>query len=363
MITTTALDLQTGSVFGQMQAMEHENLVFCQDGPTGLKAIIAVHNTNLGPALGGCRIWHYDNEAAAVTDALRLSRGMTYKNSIAGLNLGGGKAVIISEPGQVRDEAFFRRFGRFVNDLGGKYITAEDVGISTNEIAIITQETKHVSGKPESMGGGGDPSPITAYTVYLGMKASAKKVWGTDSLAGKRVAVQGVGHVGQNLLGYLQKEGAVLFVSDYYQERAEAIGAQFGATVVGLDEIYDLEIDIYAPCALGATINDDTIDRLQCRVIAGAANNQLKDEVRHGYMLKDRGIVYAPDFLINCGGVINVYHEIHGYNRANVMTDVERIYDYTYKILTLADQDGISTHEAAMNLARHRVMTGTQIGL
>lgn len=364
MIATATPQVKTNSsLFGQLASMEHENLVFCHDATTGLKAIIGIHNTNLGPALGGCRIWHYDNEEAAVTDVLRLSRGMTYKNSIAGLNLGGGKAVILSEPGQVRDEAFFRRFGRFVNDLSGKYITAEDVGMSTREIEWVSKETAHTSGKPESMGGSGDPSPVTAYTVYMGMKAAAKVAFGSDSLEGRRIAVQGAGHVGQNLMGYLKKEGAILFVSDYYADKAAEAALKFGANLVGLDEIYDLDLDIYAPCALGATLNDDTIPRLKCAVVAGAANNQLKEEVKHGYMLKDRGIVYAPDFLINCGGVINVYHEIHGYAKERVMADVERIYGYTYKILTLAQAEGISTHEAAMNVARERVLTGQPISL
>lgn len=363
MPATITQDVRETGLFAQMSAMDHENVVFCHDAATGLKAIIGVHNTNLGPALGGCRIWHYENEQQALTDVLRLSRGMTFKNSIAGLNLGGGKAVIISEPGQVRDEAFFRRFGRFVNDLGGKYITAEDVGMSTKEIELVSRETKHVSGMPESMGGSGDPSPVTAYTVYLGMKAAAKKAFGTDSLAGKRIAIQGAGHVGENLMRYLQKEGAIMFVCDYYKEKAVAIAKEVGATVVELEDIYDLDVDIYAPCALGATLNHDTIPRLKAQVVAGAANNQLKDEVVHGYMLKDRGIVYAPDFLINCGGVVNVYHEIHGYDRNKVMEYVERIYNYTLNIFILADKEGISNHEAALKIAAERIKTGKAIAL
>lgn len=356
-------EVKAPGLFSQLAELDHENVVYCHDAATGLKAIIGVHNTNLGPALGGCRIWHYDNEQAALTDVLRLSRGMTYKNAIAGLNLGGGKAVIISEPGQVRDEAFFRRFGRFVNDLGGKYITAEDVGMSPKEIEIVSRETKHVSGMPEHLGGSGDPSPVTAYTVYLGMKAAAKKAYGSDNLAGKKVAVQGVGHVGHNLLNYLKKEGAVLYVSDYYNDKAIEVANQVGAQVVGLDEIYDLDMDIYAPCALGATLNDDTIPRLRCQVVAGAANNQLKDETRHGYMLKDLGIIYAPDFLINCGGVVNVYHEIHGYDRAKVMAYVERVYDYTLKIISQAEAEKTSVHEAALAIAKERVRTGMDISL
>lgn len=352
---TDLAEVKDTSLFAELSKTKHENVVFCYDEPTGLKAIIGIHNTVLGPALGGTRIWNYANEADALNDVLRLSRGMTYKNAISGLNLGGGKAVIIGDARTIKTEALMKRFGQFVNDLGGKYITAEDVGVNTHDIEIISSVTPYVSGKPESMGGGGDPSLFTAHGVYLGMKAAVKKVYGNDSLEGKRIAVQGVGHVGTFLLEKLHKEGAILYVTDYYEEKAVSIANKIGATVVGVDDIYDLDMDIYAPCALGATLNDNTLPRLKCKVVAGAANNQLKDEVRHGQMVLDLGITYAPDFLINAGGVINVYQEVMGYNREKVFALVEKIYDYTSEILNLADKSGITTHAAAMQAAEKRI--------
>jgi len=343
------------SLFQEISTTNHEQVVFCHDAETGLKAIIGIHNTVLGPALGGCRIWNYASEQEALNDVLRLSRGMTYKNAISGLNLGGGKAVIIGDSRTIKTKAFMQRFGRFVNDLGGKYISAEDVGVNTTDIENMFEVTKYVSGKPQHLGGGGDPSVFTAYGVYLGMKASAKKAFGTDSLAGKRIAVQGVGHVGSLLLGHLQKEGAVLFVSDFFEDKAIEAAAKFGATLVGLNDIYDLDVDIYAPCALGATLNDDTIGRLKCAVIAGAANNQLKDEVKHGNELMAKGIIYAPDFLINAGGVINVYQEVIGYNEAAAYASVEKIYQFTADLLDKAELEGITTQQAALNTAEARI--------
>jgi len=343
------------SLFQEISTTNHEQVVFCNDNETGLKAIIGIHNTVLGPALGGCRIWNYASEAEALNDVLRLSRGMTYKNAISGLNLGGGKAVIIGDSRTIKSTALIQRFARFVNDLGGKYITAEDVGVNTGDIETMFGITPHVSGKPQHLGGGGDPSVFTAYGVFLGMKAAAKKAFGTDSLAGKRIAVQGVGHVGSILLDHLKKEGAVLFVSDFFEDKAIAAAAKFGATLVGLDEIYDLDIDIYAPCALGATLNTDTISRLKCVVVAGAANNQLKDEVVHGNQLKNKGIIYAPDFLINAGGVINVYQEVIGYDEKAAYTSVEKIFDFTTNIINLAEKEGITTHQAALQTAEARI--------
>jgi leucine dehydrogenase len=334
----------------------HEQVVFCHDEPTGLKAIIAIHNTVLGPALGGTRMWSYASEQEALTDVLRLSRGMTFKAAISGINLGGGKAVIIGDAKTKKTEAFLRRFGKFVNSLNGKYITAEDVNMKTSDMEYINMETKYVTGLPESMGGGGDPSPVTAYGVYLGMKATAKKVYGEDSLAGKRVAVQGVGQVGMHLVEYLVKENADVFVTDLFEEKALAIAKKYDVVPVGQDEIYDLDVDIYAPCALGATVNDDTIARLRCNIIAGAANNQLKDELKHGYMLMDKSITYAPDFLINAGGLINVYNEYQGnYSRKRVFEQAEKIYDTCFNILTLAEKEKISSQEAAIKLSEKRI--------
>lgn len=343
-------------IFGTLTRMGHEQVLFCQDEATGLKAIIAIHNTVLGPALGGTRMWNYATEQEALTDVLRLSRGMTFKASISGVNLGGGKAVIIGDAKTMKNEAFLRRFGKFVNSLNGKYITAEDVNMKTSDMEFISMETSHVTGLPESMGGGGDPSPVTAYGVYLGMKATAKKVYGSDSLTGKKVGVQGIGQVGLHLVEYLVKENANVFVTDIFEDKVKAVAAQFNVTGVLQDAIYDLDMDIYAPCALGATLNDDTIGRLNCSMIAGAANNQLKDETRHGYMLMDKSIAYAPDFLINAGGLINVYNEHLGnYNRKRVFEQAEKIYATCLTILNVAENEKISSQEAAIKLAEKRI--------
>jgi leucine dehydrogenase len=356
MIDIKEMEAVDNSLFAKVSTMGHEQVVFCHDEATGLKAIIGIHNTVLGPALGGTRMWQYATEQEALTDVLRLSRGMTYKASISGLNLGGGKAVIIGDASKMKTEAFLRRFGRFVESLGGKYITAEDVNMKTRDMEYVAMETNHVTGLPESMGGGGDPSPVTAYGTYLGMKAAANKVYGNDDLSGKKVAVQGVGQVGMYLVEYLTKENAEVYITDIAQDKLKTISEKFGAKVVGMDEVYDLDVDIYAPCALGATLNDDTISRLKCLIVAGAANNQLKNETKHGYMLMDKGITYAPDFLINAGGLINVYAEyLGGYNKENTYQQAEKIYDTCMNIFTLADQDKISPQEAAIKLAEERI--------
>lgn len=349
-------NVQQVGLFGALTQLGHEQVVFCHDEATGLKAIIAIHNTVLGPALGGTRMWNYANEQEALTDVLRLSRGMTFKAAISGLNLGGGKAVIIGNASTQKTEAFLRRFGKFVNSLNGKYITAEDVNMKTSDMEYINMETKHVTGLPESMGGGGDPSPVTAFGVYMGMKATARHVFGTDSLEGKRIGVQGVGQVGMHLVEYLKKEGAQIFITDLFADKVKSLATRFGVTGIAQDDIYDLDMDIYAPCALGATLNDDTIPRLRCAMVAGAANNQLKDEVKHGYMLIDRSIAYAPDFLINAGGLINVYNEYLGhYNRERVFAQAEKIYQTCTNILELASAERISTQEAAIRLAQDRI--------
>ena len=351
--------VQTG-VLGKVMQMGHEQVVFCYDEHTGLRALIAIHNTTLGPALGGTRMWNYATEEEALTDVLRLSRGMTFKAAISGLNLGGGKAVIMGDASKLKTEAFMRRFGKFVNSLGGKYITAEDVNMKTADMEFISMETKHVTGLPESMGGGGDPSPVTAYGTYLGMKATAKKVFGSDSLTGKRVGVQGVGQVGMHLVDHLIKENAKVFITDISDEKVDAVAAKTGAIPVPMEKIYSLDMDIYAPCALGATLNDETIPQLKCAMVAGAANNQLKDETRHGYMLIDRGITYAPDFLINAGGLINVYNEYVGnYNRQRAYEQAEKIYTTCLNILTLASREKISSQEAAIRTAENRI---TEVG-
>jgi len=343
------------SVFEHMQDTGHEQLVFCHDPASGLNAIIGIHNTTLGPALGGTRLWAYGSHEEAIVDALRLSRGMTFKAAISGLNLGGGKAVIIADPKQ-KSEALWRRYGKFVDSLNGKYITAEDVNTSARDMEYIALETKHVTGVPEYMGGSGDPSPFTAYGVFVGMKACANKVWGSDSLAGKRVLVQGVGHVGQYLVGHLVESGARVMISDIAEEKLKQTQQKFsGVEVVAGDKIFDTEMDVYAPCALGATVNDDSIARLKAPIIAGAANNQLADENVHGPQLIGRGIYYAPDFLINAGGLINVAAELTGYNKERVMGNVEKIYDRTLEIFDLSEREGIHTQAAAMRIAEKRL--------
>lgn len=348
--------IEQDGLFGTLAQLGHEQVVFCYDEPTGLKSIIGIHNTTLGPALGGTRMWNYTDEHEALTDVLRLSRGMTFKASISGLNLGGGKAVIIGDAKTLKTEAFLRRFGKFINSLNGKYITAEDVNMKTADMEFIGMETKYVTGLPESLGGGGDPSPLTAYGTYLGMKAAAKKVYGNDSLSSKKIMVQGVGQVGTHLVEYLMKENAKVFISDISEEKLIMLAKQYGVTVVEQKDVYDADADIYAPCALGATLNDNTIPKLRCSIVAGAANNQLKDEVKHGYMLIDRGITYAPDFLINAGGLINVYNEYLGnYNRERVFEQTERIYSTCLHILNLAENEKINSQEAAIRVAEKRI--------
>jgi leucine dehydrogenase len=342
-------------VIEKMANNEHEQVVFCQDKATGLKAIIAIHNTTLGPALGGTRMWMYNNELEALNDVLRLSRGMTFKASISGLNLGGGKAVIIGDSYTQKSEALFRRFGKFVESLSGKYITAEDVGISPRDMEYVKMETDHVSGLPESLGGSGDPSPVTAYGVYMGMKAAAKEQFGNDSLSGLKIAVQGVGHVGETVVKHLTQEGAKLTISDINTERVNSIANKYNTEVVEGDAIFDLDMDIYSPCALGATLNDNTIERLKCGVIAGAANNQLADENIHGSQLVERDILYAPDFLINAGGLINVYREVEGISQKRAMELTENIYNTTLDIFAKAKAEGMTPHNAALELAKNRV--------
>jgi leucine dehydrogenase len=342
-------------IFSQLSTYNHEQIVFCNDNATGLKAIIAIHNTVLGPGLGGTRVWNYNNEAEAINDVMRLSRGMTYKAAISGLNLGGAKAVIIGDASKIKTEALMRKFGKFVENLNGKYITAEDVNTTTKDMEYVHMETSHVVGLPESTGGGGDPSPVTAYGVYMGMKASAKQVFGNDSLSGKKIAVQGVGKVGGHLLEFLHKEGAQLFITDINAEILNHYASTLGATVVTGEEIYGLDVDVFAPCALGAILNETNIAKLKCSIVAGAANNQLADENIQGPALMKMGITYAPDFLINAGGLINVYQEHIGYNRETAYRKAEHIYDVTLEILKISASQNIHTQKAAMDLAEKRI--------
>ncbi|MBP92856.1 leucine dehydrogenase [Bizionia echini] len=342
-------------VFGQQSFDNHEQVVFCNDKDTGLKAIIGIHNTVLGPALGGTRMWNYVNEWEALNDALRLSRGMTYKSAITGLNLGGGKAVIIGDAKTQKTPELMRKFGEFVHSLSGKYITAEDVGMTTADMDTVREVTPYVTGISESLGGAGNPSPITAYGVFMGMKAAAKYKFGSDVLEGKSVFVQGIGNVGEALVEHLVDEGANVTISDISQERLEEVRSKYAVSIYGGHDIYSEAMDIYAPCALGATINDDTIYKIKAQVIAGAANNQLAVEQKHGKILQERGIVYAPDFLINAGGIINVYAELEGYDRKEIMRKTENIYNTTLEILNNANTHNITTNHAALNIAQARI--------
>ncbi|WP_179354023.1 Glu/Leu/Phe/Val family dehydrogenase [Winogradskyella vidalii] len=344
-------------VFGQYSFDDHEQIVFCNDKDTGLKAIIGIHNTVLGPALGGTRMWNYNSEWEALNDVLRLSRGMTFKSAITGLNLGGGKAVIIGDAKTQKTPELMRRFGEFVNDLSGRYITAEDVGMTTEDMDTVREVTPYVTGISESKGGAGNPSPITAYGVFMGMKAAAKFQFGSEILEDKSVYVQGIGNVGEALVEHLVNEGANVTISDISQERLEEVRSKYGVTIYGGKDIYSEEMDIYAPCALGATINDDTIQKLKAKVVAGAANNQLAEESKHGLILQERGIVYAPDFLINAGGIINVYAELENYDRQEIMRKTENIYNTTLEILDNAKVNNLTTNNAALNIARERIET------
>ncbi|WII71053.1 Glu/Leu/Phe/Val dehydrogenase [Bdellovibrio sp. 22V] len=335
---------------------DHEQVVFCNDPHVGLKAIIAIHNTSLGPALGGTRMWNYKNEEEALIDVLRLSKGMTYKAAASGLNLGGGKAVIIGDPKTQKSEGLFRAFGQFVNSLNGKYITAEDVGTSVQDMEHIYMETPWVTGIPKDFGGSGDPSPYTAHGVLMGIKASAKEKFGTDSLKGMRVAVQGLGNVGSNLVNYLVQEGAVVTVADIDMNRTKAVAEKSGSKAVSPDEILFVETDILAPCALGAIVNDQTITKFKTKVIAGGANNVLA-EARHGDQLKELGVLYAPDYVINAGGLMNVFVELEGYSPERAFEKTKRVYDNILKVYEIAKRDNIGTHTAADRLAEERINT------
>lgn len=342
-------------LFDELQTAGHEQVVICSDPKTGLRAIIAIHDTTLGPALGGTRMWMYTSEDAALKDVLRLSRGMTYKAAISGLNLGGGKAVIIGDPRTDKTEPLFRSFGRFVNGLAGRYITAEDVGMEVQNMEWIYSETKYVTGIPESMGGSGNPSPVTAYGVYMGVKAAAQKAYGSDSLEGKKIALQGAGHVASYFAKHAASEGAKIYLTDIFEDKANQLAKEVGAEIVAPDEIYGLDVDIFTPCALGGVVNDQTIEQFKCAVVAGGANNILDDENRHGQMLLDKGIIYAPDYVINAGGIINISSELEGYNRELAMQNTQKIYDTTLKVLAYSDEHGIPTHKASNILAEQRI--------
>jgi leucine dehydrogenase len=340
-------------VFHKLAEYRYEQLVFCHDKTTGLRAIIAIHDTTLGPALGGCRMYPYMSEEEAIVDVLRLARGMTYKAAASGLNLGGGKSVIIGNP-EDKSEGLLRSFGRYIETLGGRYIVAEDVGTSTEDMEHIRIETSHVVGVDVTHGGSGDPAPFTALGVQQGMRACAEEVFGRPSLEGRTVAVQGLGNVGYKLCELLRDDGANLMVTDLREDVVEQAVQEFGAKPVEPDEILSLPCDILAPCALGAVVNDMSLSNFRCSIIAGSANNILL-EARHGEALAERGILYAPDYVINAGGLINVADELEGYNKTRATKRVARIYDSVKSIFAIAKRDGIPTNAAADTLALERI--------
>lgn len=333
---------------------DHEEVVFCNHKESGLKAIIAIHNTALGPALGGTRMWNYASDEEALVDVLRLSRGMTYKAANAGLNLGGGKAVIIGDPKKLKSEALFRAFGMYVNSLNGKYITAEDVGTTVRDMECVFMETPWVTGIPKGLGGSGDPSPYTARGVLCGIKAAVKEKLGADSLQGIRVAVQGMGNVGSNLLRFLKDEGAIVTIADNNKEAVQKLSEQYGAEILDPDAIVTSECDVFAPCALGAVINDETIQGLKCKIVAGGANNQLA-EARHGDMLRELDILYAPDYVINSGGLMNVFVELEGYSPERAYEKTEQVYDNLMEVFAIAKKDNVATEIAANVMAENRI--------
>ncbi|MEO6524311.1 MAG: Glu/Leu/Phe/Val dehydrogenase dimerization domain-containing protein [Mucilaginibacter sp.] len=345
----------TTSVFDQLSVFGHQKVVYCNDEATGLKAIIAIHDTTLGPALGGTRMWPYRSEGDALRDVLRLSRSMTYKAAISGLNLGGGSTVIIGDSHKDKNEALLRMYGKFIKNLNGEYITAEDVGTNTRDMEYIRMETQHVTGVPESIGGSGDPTPVAARGVYMGIKGCLKELYGNDNLAGKSVVVQGTGHVGENLVKLLREENAKVYVSDIDEDRLRQVAKKYGAEPIAHNNIFDLDVDIYAPCALGATLNTKTIGQLKCAIVAGSANSQLEDDQLHGKMLLDKGILYAPDYVINAGGLINLYSEIAGFNKKRTMQLTENIYDAIRNVLKLSKAENIPTVEAANKIAEKRI--------
>ncbi|MCC7443088.1 MAG: Glu/Leu/Phe/Val dehydrogenase [Bdellovibrionales bacterium] len=340
----------------------HEQVSFFFDPGTGLKAIIAIHNTTLGPALGGTRMWNYATEQEALTDVLRLSKGMTYKAAAAGLRLGGGKAVIIGNPKTDKTDALFRAFGKAVNTLGGRYITAEDVGTSVQDMEHVSEETTFVTGIDEAKGGSGDPSPLTAFGTLQGIKASVKHKMKRDDLKGLTVALQGVGHVGWHLAGLLKQEGAKVIVSDIDFAACQRAEKELGIDgIVNPDEIYDVQCEIFAPCALGAIINDQTLPRLKCQIVAGASNNQLAVQERHGVEIEKRGIAYAPDYVINAGGLMNVYVELEGYSQERAYRICSGIYNNVAQVFDIAEKQGIPTYQAADRLVEQRLNRATNL--
>lgn len=344
----------SSGVFDGMADLGHEQVVFCRDDSSGLRAIIGIHDTTLGPALGGCRLYPYASEADALRDVLRLSRGMTYKAAVAGLDLGGGKAVIIGSP-SMKSEALFRSFGRFVDSLGGRYITAEDMNTTVDDMTYISRETEHVTGAAAYQGGSGDPSPVTAWGTFQGIRACLEVVHGSPDVAGRTVAIQGIGAVGYYLAKYLHEGGAKLLFSDISQRKLARVVAEFGGEILEDEAFYSADCDVIAPCAIGGVINARTIPTLNAPIIAGAANNQLEDEGRDGEALEERNIVYAPDYVINAGGLINVYSELTGMPSEKAMADAGNIFNTVKVIINKARTQGITTTAASNQVAEERI--------
>jgi len=332
----------------------HEEVLYVTNKDVGLKAIIAIHNTTLGPALGGTRMWDYASEEEALIDVLRLSKGMTYKAAAAGLNLGGGKAVIMGDPKTQKTEGLFRAFGAYINSLNGIYITAEDVGTTVNDMEHVFMETPFVTGIPKAFGGSGDPSPYTAHGVLMGIRASVKHKLNKDNLEGVRIAVQGLGNVGSNLIDYLMAEKAIITIADIDKEKVKFLKDKYKLESTDPQSIITSDCDVFAPCALGAAINDQTVSKLKCKIVAGGANNQLA-ESRHGAALKEQGILYAPDYVINAGGLMNVFVELEGYSSERAIDKTTQVYDNLMKVFKISDDEDITTEEAANTLAERRI--------
>src|SRR5690606_21858765 len=349
------MDIHNNSVFELMRAEGHQDLFFCNDSEVGLKAIVAIHDTTLGPAIGGVRMLPYANEAEAIEDALRLSRAITYKASLAGLNLGGGCAVIIGNNRTEKTEVLMRRFGKFINGLNGNFVASIDVGTTQKDLEYIHSETDYVAGLPEFMHGGGDTTVFAARGVFYGIKAAIKDVYGDESLAGRKIAVQGVGSVGEHLVAMLRAENARVYVSDMTEERKLKVAAKYKAEPIQYAASYELDVDVYAPCALGGTVNPDTVPKMNCKIIAGSANNQLKEEAKTIQLLKENNILYTPDFLINSGALISCYSELEGYGAERTEALIRNIYSATRHVLQKSREGNITTFEAAKQLAEQRI--------
>ena len=349
-------------VFEAIASDTHEEVLYGHDPVSGLRAIIAIHSTALGPALGGTRFFPYENEDDALRDVLRLAKGMTYKAAAAGLNLGGGKAVIIGDPTELGSERLMRSFGRVIDSLGGRYITAEDVGTTTDDMIAISSETKWVTGLPDVLGGSGDPSPATARGVMAAMRAVAEHLWGTDDLSGRTVAVQGVGKVGISLVERLTKAGAKTIVSDVNSASVEEATAQHGSIAAAVGDIFDAECDLFAPCAMGGALNETTVNRLRCQAVVGSANNQLETEAQAD-QLRERGILYVPDFVVNAGGIINIAEELNGYDWTRAASAIDHIYGNVNRVLDAAAHRGINPNTAAIAVAEERIASIGSINL